>query len=270
MKTSITPITKIYETSGSNPVLVLCDDYNFYVVKYKKSTVGTNLFNEYLAASFLKIWELHVPNFEIIKVLQEHIPPSFDSRIQPHYFDSSCFGSRFSRDYSDVTLFLNPTTKNWKDQFSYKEEIFLIALFDIWISNEDRNFNNPNLMYDLSTNNRFIPIDHQFIFSGSNLEYGISQLTFNDSILNYPLAKKLFTKKALNTELIATIEEKYYLCIDKCAKNIEHIFVEVPEDWNINKEKTKSLIKENLFTQQWIDKSFSSFKEFLQELALQY
>ena len=43
---------------------------------------------------------------------------------------------------------------NIGSHFFFKDELLLIALFDIWMSNDDRNTNNPNLMYDLLNRNK--------------------------------------------------------------------------------------------------------------------
>ena len=37
MLTSISPITKVFQTTGSNPVKVLCSDVNEYVCKYSRN-----------------------------------------------------------------------------------------------------------------------------------------------------------------------------------------------------------------------------------------
>jgi hypothetical protein len=59
----------------------------------------------------------------------------------------------------------------------------MIALFDIWISNEDRTENNFNLLYD-ADRKLFVPIDHTSIFNGNNLDKGPEQITINESIIN--------------------------------------------------------------------------------------
>jgi len=69
LRESITIIEKknVFNTKGSHPVLVYCNDFSYYVVKYKRNRVATNLFNEYIGASFLKLWDLAIPDFEFIE-----------------------------------------------------------------------------------------------------------------------------------------------------------------------------------------------------------
>ncbi len=260
MRESITAIQHVFPTNGSHPVLVYCDDLYNYVVKYKRSNVATNLFNEYIGSSFLKLWELATPDFDFINVKKEHVPIGLHENISPSYFTSTCFGTKFSRDYSDITKFTGESPNSWKKQFIYKEEVLLIALFDIWIGNEDRNMNNPNLMYDLSTANRFVPIDHQHIFNSSNLEGNLSLLTDNDSILNHTIIKQFFKKNELKDQkLIANIERKYYLYIKKCHKKLHNIIDILPVDWNIETNKYVQLIEEKIFDEKWIKCAWTNF-----------
>jgi len=180
--------------------------------------------------------------------------------ITPHYFESTCFGSKFSRSYSDISAILGDSPQLWKEKFVHKNELLLIALFDIWVANDDRNINNANLMYDLSAGNRFIPIDHQDIFNSSNLEYKLSQLTSNDSILNYQTLPQLFKKNEIqNQQLVAEIEDKYYFYINKCQQNLDKIFKKIPEDWNIDTNYYVKLIDNQIFNQKWIKDCWQTF-----------
>jgi len=61
-----------YQTRGSRPVRALCNDLNYYVCKYHTSSgFPYHLFNEYLAACFLQIWQLPVPEFAFVKIKKE-------------------------------------------------------------------------------------------------------------------------------------------------------------------------------------------------------
>jgi len=262
LRESITIIKKenVFNTRGSYPVLVYCDDLSYYVVKYKRNRKATNLFNEYIGASFLKLWDLAIPDFEFIDVKNEHVPLGLHSDISPHYFESTCFGSKFSRSYSDVSQILGESPQMWKEQFVHKNELLFIALFDIWTANEDRNINNANLMYDLSDGNRFIPIDHQHIFNSSSSESKLSQLTSNDSILSYQPLRQLFKKNEIQKqELVVEIRDKYYFYIDECHQNLDKILEKIPEDWNINTNDYVKLLDSQIFNQEWVEDCWENF-----------
>lgn len=267
MRESITIIKKenVFNTRGSYPVLVHCDDLSFYVVKYKRNQKATNLFNEYIGASFLKLWDLATPDFELINVKKEHVPAGLHPNISPDYFRATCFGSKFSRSYDDVSEILKESPQVWKEQFIHKNELLLIALFDIWIANEDRNINNANLMYDLSSGNRFIPIDHQHIFNSSNLENGLSQLTDNESILSLQTLQQLFKKKEIqNKKLVVDAKNKYYFYVDECQKKLIEIFKEIPKDWNIDTQYYVELLENQIFNEKWIENCWENFITLLQ------
>lgn len=92
---SITEIQKqhCYETRGSRPVRVFCNDLNYYVCKYATG-VGFPymLFNEYIAACFLKIWNLPVPDFGFVHIKPEHVKLT---GYPFHFFEKPCFGSLY-------------------------------------------------------------------------------------------------------------------------------------------------------------------------------
>ena len=153
----------------------------------------------------------------------------------------------------------------------YNEEILEIALFDIWLSNEDRSANNPNLMFDMSKRNRIVPIDHQYIFNSSSLHNGISTISFYDSILYSPIIKSFLKKSDLkDKKLLDRIEKKYFNCIKICKNELDVIIKNVPENWNIEGKKTKVLIESQIFDDDWINNTWKTFINFIQTLVNNY
>ena len=120
-------------------------------------------------------------------------------------------------------------------------------------------------MYDLSNENRFVPIDHQYIFNSSNLEDGLSYLTYYDSILAHEVVAHLL-KKSETIELnrsLDKIEDKYYFYIGECKNNLNSIMEEIPEDWNINTNNYVQLLENHLFNNEWIKDRWEDFKMIL-------
>ena len=74
---TIQEIHKVYDTRGSSPILVTCDDFNNWVCKYDHSS--KKLFNELIASEFAKIWGINVPETSLIQVKIEHLPIKEDS-----------------------------------------------------------------------------------------------------------------------------------------------------------------------------------------------
>jgi hypothetical protein len=66
-----------FATGGSKPVKVFCNDWNDYVCKYFTGKgFASGLFNEYLATSFLKLWNVNVPDFAFVRVQKDHLDVS--------------------------------------------------------------------------------------------------------------------------------------------------------------------------------------------------
>ena len=262
---SISPISKIYDSKGSKPVLIECDDLEHYVCKYNtvNGSTANKLYSEYIGACFLKYWELPVPDFAFVNILEEHITDN--DVIQPAFFRTICFGSKFSRNYKEADKFLSSINGRQKSLFPHKYNFLKIALFDIWISNEDRRHDNYNLMLDVENDNNFIPIDHETIFNTGLLSSGLEYISPDESIIDTPFANALYTRKELvNKNIIDLIQKEYYICIEKCITNIDTILNEVPNDWLVNIENEKELLKAELFKKEWIDGAFNEFKQFLQ------
>ncbi len=104
-------------------------------------------------------------------------------------------------DNSILPLFKDPS---FQRKLCNREDFLMIALFDIWLANDDRNHNNFNLLLNVSNDGmyHFHPIDHVNIFNSSHLRYGIAELTEEDSIIKSDIAKVLFGSSRKISELV--------------------------------------------------------------------
>ena len=260
----------MYQTGGSHPILVECDDLNTYLTKYATNATAYNLFNEYIGSSFLKLWNLHTPDFDFIQVSRQHINTELFPTLNVNNFDTICFGTKFSRNYSDIhTLTIDIIKQPINILEKNKLELLLIALFDIWICNEDRTANNPNLMYDSEQNNRFVPIDHQYIFNSSNLQYSLYQINWYDSILYHKFCFSFLQKSDLTAFKLGNIEQKFYFFLEKCHSNLKQIVSQMPQQWNIDQNKMLLKLEKQLFSDSWKKQTWQTFCDFLQELSKQ-
>jgi len=262
---SISPISKVYATTGSKPVLVMCNDFEYYVCKYNNSYGGAanKLLREYIGACFLKEWNLSVPDFAFIKISEEHIGGF--PELQPYFFKTTCFGSKFNRNFKEVDKFISSLEACDRKLFVNKNDYLLIALFDIWMSNEDRNYGNYNLMLNIETAYDFIPIDHEMTFNTGNLDKGLFLISDSDSIINTPLTTRLFTKKELSdVNKLKSIKEEYYLCIKQCKSKLNVIFESIPDDWSIDISFEIELLQNKLFNANWINNAYKEFLTFIQ------
>lgn len=175
------------------------NDENIWYCKYKDNNI---LFNELLAYHFAKIWGINIPECAFITIDYEKYIVSYSNEdkrlLQKSFFDKECFGSQALEDAFDVDNSIIITKKQIIRKITNKEDFLKIALFDIWLANEDRKANNYNLL--LAPTDKgftlFYVIDHANIFNTSAAyRYQICELTEEDTVLNSNLATILFKKK---------------------------------------------------------------------------
>ena len=262
---SISRPEKVFDTTGSRPALILCDDLDFYVCKYNRfpGSESKKLFHEFLAGSFARIWNLSIPEFKLVWVNPHHIYDCKD--LQPHFFTTPCFGSKYNRKFSEVDEFYGERIASIKKHFGYRNEFLKIAFFDIWLANEDRNFNNYNLLIDIGNKNRFVPIDHDAIFNTGNLDKGLLLLSDNETLISTDLTKQLFSSKELcDRNNIEKIKNESYICILECRRQLKNLITDNPAEWNINTTDYQNLLEMNLFNEKWIKDCLEHFTMLIQ------
>ncbi len=246
-----------YQTKGSRPVRVLCNDLNYYICKYHTNAgFPFSLFNEYLAACFLKIWELPVPEFAFVKIKREHI---FLTEYPYHYFDKICFGSKYYGEFKEVDKLFLETPLIRKENLSGRDSFLKIALFDIWLSNEDRHYENFNLLYSLKTN-QFIPIDHVYCFNSINLDKEPCLICENESILSTPFLNRFFSRPLQHNlnEIRLKIIDDFTFNVKQCHENLDNILANIPLAWEPDRGFLKSRL-EFYFTKPWLQSCVDFF-----------
>lgn len=238
-----------YQTKGSKPVKVLCNDLNYYICKYNTGIGFPNaLFNEYIAASFLSIWNLPVPEFVFVDIKTEHTK---QSPYPFHYFDQLCFGSKFYGEFKEVDKFFLEIPYLNKESVNARDTYLKIGLFDIWLCNEDRHFENFNLLFDLRKQH-FVPIDHAQCFNGNNLDKKAEPISENESILSAPFLPRFFSRTLqpnLNVIRLKHIED-FKHNVNRCHGELDNLLANIPLAWNPEVELLKSRL-EFYFSEDW-------------------
>jgi hypothetical protein len=267
---SIEEIHKIFKTAGSSPLLVSCNDFNSWVCKYDK--FPKYLFNELIASEFAKMWQINTPNTALLTIKKDHIPFHKYPQLQPVYFDKECFGSLYLQNTKEIDLSFIPLFKeeSFRNKIRKKSDFLKIALFDIWLANEDRNNNNFNLLFHFAKDNSysFYAIDHVNIFNSSFLNYGIEDLTEDDSIIKTELAELLFWKDKNLTGIVDKLVENFYICTNDCENNLELILNLIPDSWLIDKAEIKEKMKKHLFNNEWKKQCEVNFRTLIQTFLL--
>lgn len=265
---TIEGIHKIFPTHGSSPILVTCSDLNDWVCKYDRDT--RKLFNELLAVKFAKIWGIKTPEAAFIQVNKEHISTDKFPRLEHYLFDKLCFGSKYIKDskeidFSTIALFKQ---SSFRKKLKNKDDFLKIALFDIWLCNEDRNYNNSNILLVNEEETKafyfLYAIDHVAIFNSSFLEYGLTDLTEQDSIIYSDFSALLYQNKVKTKQIIDDLIEMFYLCVEECKKEFDEIVNLIPETWEINHEDLREKITQNLFTEEWTKSCVNNFRSIIQ------
>ena len=262
MLKSIEKVEKIFDTA-CKPLLIHANDLNFYVCKYNISSLSANmLLREWMYSSFLKIWKLNVPDFNIIHLQKQH-NPDLIPRINN---EMPCFGVLYNNEYREVDAFISGITRAQRMKFKNKIDILKIVLFDYWVSNEDRSHNNYNLMLHLENGNyKIIPIDGGSIFHTGNQDKENYTLSIEESILSSPLLFSLFYKKELrDLDLLKALKEYYYFCVQSCKELFENIINQAPTSWQINKKEEVQNLEQFLFRDNWITEVWQTFAQHLQ------
>lgn len=256
----------VYPT-GDNPLLITCSDLNDWVCKHGR-LYPSILFNEVIGSSFAGLWDLKTPYISFIEVSDEHLPSEYLNIIQPAFFNKPCFGSLYIQDSQVVDRTLLPSfrTSSFRSKIANKKDLLKIALFDIWLGNEDRNHGNSNLLLDQTLPNEYFfnVFDHGAIFNSNALNYGIQLISDNESIICSDLASILFKNGKVLTGIVDNIVKDFYLCTLKCEQNLSMICADIPVQWGLNVQNLEMLIRSELFTNTWKHDCEQHFRAIIQ------
>lgn len=263
---SIQSILKRYDTQGSSPILIMGDDLNQWVCKYRDDQ---KLFNELLAYEFAKLWGICIPESALIEIdYDKHVQTFSDKRgLERRFFERECFGSCFLEGALDInnSMFGN---KGIVQRIKNKDDFLKISLFDIWLSNEDRNCGNYNLLLKTIEGGRgytlFYIIDNTEIFN-SSMAYtqGLADITEEDTVLNSELAVLLFKKDSQIVSKVKDLLESFPSFVECCKKELSNIYQQIPQSWNINISQYEPNINE-LFSENWLNICNKNFRTYIQ------
>ena len=260
--------SELVYSSGENPILVTCTDFLDRVCKHGRLTSGT-LGNEVIGSRFAECWDLKTPSISLISVDENHLPDTHRNIIQPAFFRKPCFGSLYIENSVVIDQTVIPSFKkdSFRRKIANKNDLLKIALFDIWLGNEDRNFGNSNLLLDqtLPKNYFFNVFDHGAIFNTNTLRLGIQLLTEDESLINTDLCKILFGRINNMSQIVDNIVEDFYLCVVKCEEELEDIINDIPPEWQLDLNNLENLIRDNIFNPEWHNDCENHFRALIQE-----
>lgn len=256
--------------TNDRPVLVSCDDYNDYLCKYR---YVERQFNELLAWGFLKEWGVPVPNACLVTIRPDHISAeALQAGARLAFFDRPVFGSLYSQHSREVDNSLTALGNNQADvrRIRNRTDLLRIALFDLWMANEDRNGNNYNLLVvPVERGKLFIhAIDQAACFnSGHAGQYALLPLTEDDSVLSTDFCRTLYANSPafkIDGEIVlASFRQKVALC----AESLPKILNFVPPNWGVDLAVRQRWLLENLFAAPWLKQTEELFREYMQRFS---
>jgi hypothetical protein len=262
---SISPISRVYET-GDKPVLVQCEDLNDYVCKHNQGqSPCKKLIAEYLAYCFLDKLDVKLPPMSFIEVKEEHIDkPTGD--CQPQFFKNiECFGTLHLKEAIEWSAF--SFDKKDLKKIKNQEDLFIIAWCDIWLANEDRSWNNFNLLMSPEDDGWYIvPIDHGACFNslGFDVDGHLDPINDFDSIIQTDQFKLIAKKWFKKVSEVDNFLKRLYICIESYEKSFDDILANIPPSWRIQEDYIQSL-KANLFSKDWLNETKTQFLSFTKQ-----
>jgi len=243
---NVSSIIKQYDTDGHSPYLVLTDELEQYVLKTFKNTHDRpSLVKEFLCASLLNFWNINTPPVSTLSLSPELLDSPFVVNNNRFSHSSVYFGSELMINSIDLQLFITAKGKVPIRKILNPSILLDIALFDIWIENDDRKPLNNNLL--LCPNNKGLlitPIDHALTFASlqfNQLNPEFVSFSDNDSIVFSSLGLTVTRQMKINAKWLAHAKEKFYICTSLIEESFQQICDNLPIEFRLKDEEKDNL-----------------------------
>ena len=224
------------------------------------------MIREFLAAHFLKIWGLKVPDFAIIDVDRRHIPDGLHARLTAYEFSRPAFGSLYVEDAEFVNESLSMASAYQVKIADPERDLVNLALFDLWLSNNDRNWNNHNLLIRSPPNVDVIPIDHERTFDHGSPGQPLTLQTSNENLSASAVFRRFVTRKFL-TAYTRNMESQrtFKTYAAACSSAATAIIEQMPDEWKRLCPTLVPDLRATIFADQWLTNVWKTHLEYLQE-----
>lgn len=207
--------------------MVVGEDHKLYYAKSCKRIPDYCMLSEFLCHYFLQLWGIPSPAVAAMNIDRALLPTGLSQTHRLHYFEHPCFASAHIEhciEVTDALKFDNALVR----KIVNLSDVLKLALFDIWIENDDRKPTNLNMLLAPAAGNNFtlVAIDHSFTFSTMSydqLDPEYIGSSFNDSILLSEIGQSAITNVNVNQAWIDNARSNFYLCIQSCRDNINNI-----------------------------------------------
>lgn len=250
-KRDVISITDKYETFH-HPLKVLDEALDPYVFKYPTNLKDNSIAKEFICHFLLKAWKIPTPEIAILSTPYELLENCnlLNNREKQIINNSVCFGSKMLLHSTDMNSFINAKNVVALRKIKNPKDLLKIALFDIWVENEDRKPTNNNLLLNpVGDSFEINAIDHAFTFSTQDfkeLKYSTVNFSVNESILSSPLGESIIKNQIWDKDNYSMLEKMFYLCIEDAKTLFSNISDNLIDNQLINRED-KTLLNSFLF-----------------------
>ncbi|MFN8776988.1 MAG: HipA family kinase [Flavobacteriales bacterium] len=259
---SLEPIREVLET-GQRPVKVACTDFSDYICKYPRLTPSHSLMTEWICAHAARDSSLYVPEFDLVSVLPEHAPGNLIPQLLPGArLDLPMFGSRHTGGMDmDKRMLRMLASNRYKSKLEQRDQLLQIALFDIWVANEDRHGNNYNLLLgDFKGKYRWMVIDHGACFnSQAGLNQVLAPLSFEESLISSELFAIVFQKPPNFVSRIHAVCNELENWRKNALQHVEQWVVDAPEQWGIDRSAWLAFLRDRWLSDEWTAQTQETF-----------
>lgn len=234
---NIVSIIKKFPTDGHSPYLALDDAFERFVVKPPLSNFDFSAIKkEFLCALLLPHWSIVTPPFYSCGITEDLRNNDLENDLRFKLTDCY-FASLFLEEATELNRLFEFKGKVALKNIRKKEDLIRLALFDIWVENDDRKPSNANLLLK-SRENKFdiYAIDHAFTFASVSLDslyVGMLSFSDNDSILYSELGRELVRNCQINDYWLKEFEQYFYLCVQNCRENFKVIINKIPKTYQL-------------------------------------
>lgn len=261
---TVTLISKQYTTDGHSPYLVLTDDFEQYVLKPPlNSNDKSAIVREFICNQLLNVWKIKTPIAASLCLSEFLLTSDFVQKNRALQLNSTFYGSYFEPNSIDLQKFFGAKSKVGQRKIENIADLLDIALFDIWVENDDRKPTNNNII--LKPVNKFfriLPIDNALTFASMNftsLNPEYVSFSDNDSILYSPLGLSSIGLAKKNRDWASLAKEKFYVCTQEAERSFQQICDYLPTDYGLSSQEADSL-KSFLFNPERNKKVFEQFE----------
>lgn len=236
------------KTGGSVPCVFGCSDGEQYYVKCMQNN-RLHVINEFVGNGLLKCLGVPTPESSLVRIYSELLDGENIERNRPGGIG---FGSKkvdgLSKNLEMGRLFSVDDFRKFTVSHDLIRDFIGILLFDIWVYNCDRSYNNPNVLIQEYPDQReyhLVAIDHAMIFDGLDYLSLTSQSTIKkiptleDTLVYHPVFDVIRNESGLFFDAIGEEIANKICHFDQ--DDLNNVLNDVPGSWGLTDDDKSAI-----------------------------